>query len=356
VHKLADSVYASTGLSLPLLETAGGCAERGRVCSGACDRASSLLPESLVGQREPARVISDAVCDHWSAVPAPERPLAIAVHGPPGVGKSFAHRLLARAAFNASSASCPGPGCRAYRSLFATDYAQANETEHALRIKQSLEHHLRRFPAGIIALEEYDRAGCNLRGLLRHLLDSGVAGSAAAPRSVIVLEANTGWGVASSIANGTLPGEKASLTGANGALKSLMHRAWKAEHCGETSVDTQRLISLISNFVPFFPLDFDSVRELCERNLRERRAALLANDGTQLSWDRAVPDRMADQVEYTNGFAAEGASSARRADRFVSRAVRSVQADVMARAERQPDALRLQVERGNIVARVGDVA
>jgi ATP-dependent Clp protease ATP-binding subunit ClpA len=135
-----------------------------------------------------------------------------------------------------------------------------------------------------------------------------------------------------------------------------MHRAWKAEHCGETSVDTQRLISLISNFVPFFPLDFDSVRELCERNLRERRAALLANDGTQLSWDRAVPDRMADQVEYTNGFAAEGASSARRADRFVSRAVRSVQADVMARAERQPDALRLQVERGNIVARVGDVA
>lgn len=346
--RIADCVYASTGLNVPLLESSAGCANpRSHVCPGACTRASSVLHKSLIGQTEPVNAIVDSVCDHWSQTSSPERPLALALHGPPGVGKSFAHKLLARSAFNASGSTCPGSGCRGYTSLFATDYAQANESEHTRRIQHSLEQHLRKFPAGVVAIEEYDRAGCSVRGLLRHLLDRGVAGSAAAPRSTIVLEANTGWLAIARLANGTSPSRSTTISGAHGSIKSLMHKKWADDGCGESAVDTQRLLSLISNFVPFYPLREHSMREMATQLLKNRQSKLSLEHGISLSWDMSVPRLLAQSVDYEDGFAVEGAMGAQQVDKYVSRVVRSALED----SDAAPDSLHLRIDDGRIVAK-----
>jgi len=61
-----------------------------------CGQIERALQDSIIGQDDAIRELSDVICDHLSD-PDPKRPLAISVHGPPGVGKSLTHLLLARA-------------------------------------------------------------------------------------------------------------------------------------------------------------------------------------------------------------------------------------------------------------------
>ena len=59
----------------------------------------------------------DAVCAHLSHR-QPTKPLILSVHGPPGVGKTFTHMLLARALYNKdpeSASRCPGDDCQGYK-------------------------------------------------------------------------------------------------------------------------------------------------------------------------------------------------------------------------------------------------
>jgi pantothenate kinase-related protein Tda10 len=46
------------------------------------------------------------------------QPLIISVHGPPGVGKTYSHQLLARALYSSNytqATRCPGPHCGGYK-------------------------------------------------------------------------------------------------------------------------------------------------------------------------------------------------------------------------------------------------
>lgn len=58
------------------------------------------------------------VCHHLTATKRPGRPLIISAHGPPGVGKTLSHQLLARALYNQrprDGLDCPGRDCRGYK-------------------------------------------------------------------------------------------------------------------------------------------------------------------------------------------------------------------------------------------------
>jgi hypothetical protein len=70
----------------------------------ACRRFEPYLNEHLVGQQPSIRVLTDAICDFLdpeSAVPREDgAPLVVSLHGPPGVGKTYFHKLAARALYN----------------------------------------------------------------------------------------------------------------------------------------------------------------------------------------------------------------------------------------------------------------
>lgn len=73
--------------------------------------------ERLVGQELAVYQACDAICQHLKDE-QPQQPLVLSVHGPPGVGKSLMHLLLARILYNKKPSKrqeCPGQSCRAYK-------------------------------------------------------------------------------------------------------------------------------------------------------------------------------------------------------------------------------------------------
>jgi len=110
-------------LLLSVRRTRPAQAARGRAgprdfAPGACERVEPYLLGQLVGQDLAVRQLCDAVCDHVAAE-RPGRPLVLSVHGPPGVGKSLLHLLLARALYSAQPSAelrCPGPDCAGYKA------------------------------------------------------------------------------------------------------------------------------------------------------------------------------------------------------------------------------------------------
>lgn len=83
---------------------------------GACSVIETHLQSEVVGQQLAIHQMSDAICDHLLKS-HPEKPLVLSVHGPPGVGKSLSHRLLAQALYDVpgGDADCPGPHCQGYK-------------------------------------------------------------------------------------------------------------------------------------------------------------------------------------------------------------------------------------------------
>jgi hypothetical protein len=81
-----------------------GCGRDGAFCPDACDAMRRYVPTALVGQDFALQQLTDAVCDHLAEA-SPTRPLVLSLHGPPGVGKTLFHRLLAQAGYNATDAA-----------------------------------------------------------------------------------------------------------------------------------------------------------------------------------------------------------------------------------------------------------
>lgn len=82
---------------------------------GACTVIEPYLLTEVVGQELAIQQTSDAICDHLLKK-QPQKPLVLSVHGPPGIGKSLSHRLLAQALYATSdNIGCPGSLCPGYR-------------------------------------------------------------------------------------------------------------------------------------------------------------------------------------------------------------------------------------------------
>jgi len=113
---------------------------------GACDRLEPFLAAGVVGQELALRQLIDAVCVHLARA-HPSKPLVISVHGPPGVGKTLTHTLLARALYSArpqeAEAACPaGGGCPAYTVLYGLDYVAAERAEQLAGLRDALVRHV----------------------------------------------------------------------------------------------------------------------------------------------------------------------------------------------------------------------
>jgi hypothetical protein len=116
-----SALAASASLLLSLV---GGPAH---FSPNACASVSAALPYAIVGQPAALAAIADAVCDHLAETAAAAvaggganskrggaggagggggtKPLVLSAHGPPGVGKSAAHAVLAAALYSPADLS-----------------------------------------------------------------------------------------------------------------------------------------------------------------------------------------------------------------------------------------------------------
>lgn len=157
---------------------------------GVCDRLNPYLSHHIVGQELALKQLINAVCDHLED-PAPSKPLVLSAHGPPGVGKSLSHFLLARALYNKRPQdvhACPGAQCPGYKVLlyavqtnhhhsksqvlYGMDFtADQRQQQHAL-LRSAIIAHLAAAPESLLVVEEYDKLDCESRGLFRQLLEN----------------------------------------------------------------------------------------------------------------------------------------------------------------------------------------
>ncbi|KAK9819389.1 hypothetical protein WJX81_001102 [Elliptochloris bilobata] len=291
---------------------------------GVCERVEPYLLEHLVGQDLAVRQLCDAVCDHVGAE-RPARPLVLSVHGPPGVGKSLLHLLLARSLYStrpSASQRCPGPDCGGYKVFYGMDYVAAErEAQHA-HMRGALLAHVRLHPQSLLVVEEYDKLDCATRGLFRQLIENPASANVSLERSIIVLESNTGY----SQLHGMLveAGDRSlvSMEAAQRALKDLVFGRWLDEAC-EPRADTLKSVGLVDFFLPFLPLERRHLVALFEARLRERRDAWRRAEGAELAWAPDVSDFLADRVDYDGAFPIEGAKEvATLMTRYVTRALR----------------------------------
>jgi hypothetical protein len=101
----AVAVAATAAFYALLVRTRAPCGVDGTFCAAregvACARLRAHLHGHLHGQAVATDLLADAICDHLET-PLPSKPLVLAVHGPPGVGKSYFHQLLAQAVYGAA--------------------------------------------------------------------------------------------------------------------------------------------------------------------------------------------------------------------------------------------------------------
>lgn len=298
----------------------------------ACARFEPYLNEYLVGQRPAIRVLTDAICDFLEDGASTGRmdnsPLVVSLHGPPGVGKTYFHKLAARALYNAEE-RCPGRGCPAYKVLFGMDYSSEDVAEQHRLLQNSLIDHVALYPQSLIVIEEYDKLDCHMRGFFRQMLQGNlVVGdgnrSTSLGGSVVVLESNLGYSVLHGLledANGDSNAVGGSLEGTRGAvrrrrdevpmedaqraLKDMIFSVWREQGCEDFS-DSQKFMRSVDHFLPFYPLEEEDIVELFEKKLwgyEEVSGGRLVCD---VECRGAVIPFLVDKVEFDGRYPIEG--------------------------------------------------
>lgn len=283
-HTLACAAVATTGASAPRRASAWRrtstpkSSARHAPVALTCGCADGRLRQELALTQ-----LRDVVCDHVANVrpacalptpvltsltlqPRPRKPLVVSLNGPPGVGKTFYHKLLAESLYNmtglagrAPSCDPGGQDCPGYRVIFGTDYLAAERDQQASRLRASVLGHLQKYPESVLVIEEYDKVDCQSRSMLRQLLDKGISGNVSAARSIIVLEANTGSSHMYKLLQKAGSRERLSPELAHRSLKDVLYSLWMADRCGE-AIETQKMLSLIDAFVPLLPLERRHIR------------------------------------------------------------------------------------------------
>ncbi|KAL3137739.1 hypothetical protein ABBQ38_005003 [Trebouxia sp. C0009 RCD-2024] len=265
---------------------------------GACSSLERFLQSEIVGQQLAIHQMSDAICDHLLKA-QPEKPLVLSVHGPPGVGKSLSHRLLAQAMYDApgDDLECPGAHCPGYKVLQGMDHINAERAQQHWYLKNSVLTHLRKYTDSILVIEEYDKLDCPTRAILRQLITSSGTANVSMDKSVVILESNLGQLQLHKML--IEAGERSKVTAeeAHNGLRNLVYDIWSQGNC-ESHVDIIRMLGAIDFFLPFFPLEASNIQELFTKRLAEQSAVLVRADAANLTWSVEVMDFLISKVDF----------------------------------------------------------
>ena len=180
----------------------------------------------------------------------------------------------------------------------------------------------------LIVIEEYDKLDCQSRAMLRQLISNPEAANTTLNRAIILMESNLGMSdleqmVVSSKAKGQGK-THVSAEAAEKVLRNAVFSSWRHSGCNEEYSDTLKIISLVDFFLPFFPLERDSVTELMRRELKGWAAVLWHEKHTVMRWDEGVVKFLVSKVDFDGDFPLEGGKQARNvATRHLARIVRT---------------------------------
>lgn len=168
-----------------------------RFVPDACNSVERLLSDSIVGQDLAISQLINVVCSHISkheqqpanqlfpsssATPLTHqrtKPLIISVHGPPGVGKTYSHMLLARALYSRhphTAVRCPGMDCEGAKVVYGLDFPAAVRGQQLEAVRAELLAHCNNVKDPMVVIEEYDKLDCSARTMLRQLLEHAYEG------------------------------------------------------------------------------------------------------------------------------------------------------------------------------------
>ena len=361
---MAAAAFAVLAVAVGAVSLVGGLLNAGMrtgFSTDACESVRLAFAQRIVGQEFATRQIADAVCDHLHRAGADRKPLILSVHGPPGVGKSFLHGVLADALFldgvgedaavvrtgsgengevaeDVSMRRCTPMRCPGYRILFGTSYLSDDAERQFAELRFNLVRHVRAYRESLVVIEEYDKMDCRSRGLLRELVDHAAAERLHWGRSIVLLESNAGYLQLAAGASGKAsPAATMTPEAAQKMLKDQVFSLWRAQaarDCPSASasstgdgdrVDTLKAIGMIDMFVPFFPLGVADIQALFAMLLAQRARFEVRRQAVRsMRWDADVASFLATKVEYEDGFAIEGAKEGRPTmSRHVTRAIHS---------------------------------
>ncbi|KAG1660389.1 hypothetical protein FOA52_007294 [Chlamydomonas sp. UWO 241] len=292
---------------------------------GACDRVDSFVSARVVGQQLAVNQLVDAVCTHLADA-HPQRPLVISVHGPPGVGKTYTHTLLARALYSSDplrASKCPGEDCQGAKVVYGMNFMLESQGEQLAAVRSAILEHARSTPDALIVIEEYDKLDCPSRGMLRQLLASPDAANASAlNRAIVLLESNLGFSELEEMLLAVEDRETISAETAEKALRDVVFAAWVRAEC-ESYPDTLKLVSMVDFFLPYFPLQRPQVEQLVGQSLSQWGDVLWHEKHARLAWGQDVVSFLTDRVDFDGPFPLEGGKQVPHvATRYVARLVR----------------------------------
>ncbi|GAX81277.1 hypothetical protein CEUSTIGMA_g8709.t1 [Chlamydomonas eustigma] len=289
-----------------------------------CEHVESFLFQHVVGQELALQQLVDAVCTHIHKS-HPSKPLILSIHGPPGVGKTYSHTLLAKALYNRHPEQvlyCPGMDCRGAKVIYGLDFVQELKESQLGAVRDAIVEHARSVQDPLIVIEEYDKLDCASRGMLRQLFQNPEIANASLNRAIILLESNLGF---SELEQMVLRVGKDKITpeSAEHTLRDLVFASWRRSACEEYT-DTLKLVSMIDFFLPFLPLQREQVETLMVKSIQGWANILWKEKSTQMEWDMDVVAFLADKVDFDGPFPLEGGKQvANIAIRYLARLVRT---------------------------------
>ncbi len=254
------------------------------------------LSRRIVGQDRAVKAMANSLKRWRAGLKDDEGPIASFIFcGPTGVGKTYSSKVLSRILFSDENALI---------RIDCTEYSEKNDVSKLIGSPPGyvgydeggrLEREMGGKNHCIVLFDEIEKAHPDLFNLLLQAMDDGFMTTSRGKKlsfknSIIILTSNLGSEIWSEKRQALgFASEKDSTDNAAARVKQEIKNFFSRE-----------FISRITEIIPFFPLDFNRMQEIAQKQLRSI-AAKLERQKIRLSWDKSAENTLRRQAAGRGG-------------------------------------------------------